>query len=45
MKGGKMKSMLKAVKLIMELPECDEETEDCTNLEPDYLGNALSLTD
>ncbi|PKL01519.1 MAG: hypothetical protein CVV56_00630 [Tenericutes bacterium HGW-Tenericutes-1] len=40
-----MKSMLKAVKLIMELPECDEETEDCTNLEPDYLANALSLTD
>ncbi len=39
-----MKSMLKAVKLLMKLPECDETTEDCSNLEPDYLANALSLT-
>lgn len=40
-----MKSMLKAVKLLMKLPECDEVTEDCSNLEPDYLANALSLTE
>ncbi len=40
-----MKSMVKAVKLIMVLPVCEVDDPECENAEPDYLGNALGLTD
>ena len=40
-----MKNMVKAVKLLLVLPECEEGDDACETQEPDYLGNALKLSD